>query len=227
MSSRWVALLVSGLLLSSLGAQDLASDKEKQSYAAGVDMGKALRRQGAELDIQALLQGLRDAYASGGLKLTEKELQAALNALQTEIKLQRARPLQMVANRNRSEGEAFLARNQGEAGVVALASGVQYKVLAEGKGPLPSEGDVVSCNYRGLLLDGTEFDNTLRRGEPASLGLKQTVPGLREALQRMPVGSKWQIWIPYALAYGEKGALPRIQPYATLCFELELLGIRN
>jgi FKBP-type peptidyl-prolyl cis-trans isomerase FklB len=165
-----------------------------------------------------------DVFLSGKLLLTEVEITAFLNTLQNDIKMQRARPLQMVGNRNKSEGEAFLAGNKAKADVVLLDSGVQYKVLTEGKGACPGAEDTVTCHFRGLHLDGTEFDNTYRRGQPATLSLKQTIAGLREALTRMPAGSKWQIWVPYTLAYGEKGSTPKIQPYATLMFELELIA---
>lgn len=230
MKSRWMPVLVVALLAAQVGAEELqapATELGKRSYAAGVDMGKALARQGVELDSEALVAGIRDVLTKSPLRMTDTELQASLNALQTELKLQRARPLQMVADRNKSEGATFLEKNKKAPGVVTLPSGVQYLVLTEGKGKLPKDSDTVTCNYKGQLLDGTEFDNSYRRGQPADLSLKLVVPGLREALQKMPAGSTWRIWVPYQLGYGEKGMVPQIQPYATLTFDLELLAVKS
>jgi FKBP-type peptidyl-prolyl cis-trans isomerase len=227
MSSKWIPVLALALVTGCAGAQEPAvpaTDLARRSYAVGVDLAKNLQKQGIAFDNEALVAGMRDVFAKSGLRMTDPELAASLNALQNEIKLLRARPLQMVADRNRAEGAKFLEGNKAAKGVVTLPSGVQYLVLAEGHGPVPAEAATVTCNYKGLLLDGTEFDSTYRRGKAADLDLKQIIPGLRDALLKMPAGSTWRIWIPYQQGYGEKGAPPAIQPFATLAFDLELLG---
>jgi FKBP-type peptidyl-prolyl cis-trans isomerase FklB len=227
MTCRWIPVLLLSAAFQVVAQERTAptTEKGKRSYAVGVDLAKALRRQGVALDVDALLGGMRDELSPGKLQFSDEELKASLDAMQTEIKMQRARPLRMLADRNRAEGTAFLAANKAKEGVVALDSGVQYKVLAAGTGALPAEGDTVTCNLRGALLDGTELDDTFRHGNPARLDLHRIVPGLKEALLRMPVGSHWQVWIPYAQGYGEKGQAPMVQPYATLVYELELLAI--
>jgi FKBP-type peptidyl-prolyl cis-trans isomerase FklB len=127
---------------------------------------------------------------------------------------------------NKKAGEAFLAQNKGKQGVVTLPSGLQYKILKAGNGKKPTENDTVECNYRGTLINGTEFDSSYRRGQPATFGVGQVIPGWREALQLMPVGSKWELYVPPDLAYGERGAGRDIGPNSTLVFEVELLGIQ-
>lgn len=230
MSSKWITALAFTLLSGCAGAQAPsapATDQARRSYAVGVDLAKNLQKQGITFDHEALVAGMRDVFAKDPLRMSEPELAASLTALQNEIKLLRARPLQMVADRNRSEGAKFLEGNKGARGVVTLPSGVQYQVLAEGHGPTPGDADTAICNYKGLLLDGTEFDSTYRRGQAAGLALDRVVPGLRDALLKMPAGSTWRIWIPYQQGYGEKGAPPNIQPCATLSFELELLQVKG
>jgi FKBP-type peptidyl-prolyl cis-trans isomerase FklB len=230
MSSKWIPVLAITLLAGCAGAQvpsAPATDLGRRSYAVGVDLAKNLQKQGITFDYEALVAGLHDVFAKDTLRMSDQELSASLTALQNEIKLLRARPLQMVADRNRSEGAKFLEGNKDAKGVVTLPSGVQYLVLAEGHGPRPGDADTAVCNYKGLLLDGTEFDSTYRRGQAADLALERIVPGLRDALLKMPAGSTWRIWIPYQQGYGEKGAPPTIQPCATLAFDLVLLQVKG
>jgi FKBP-type peptidyl-prolyl cis-trans isomerase FklB len=131
------------------------------------------------------------------------------------------------ADKNKAEGEAFLAANKSKEGIVTLPSGLQYKILTEGKGPKPTAADTVVCNYRGTLINGTEFDSSYKRGEPATFPVGGVIKGWTEALQLMPVGSKWQLFIPSGMAYGERGAGADIGPNATLIFEVELISIQE
>ena len=229
MALKWMMITVAGLLASqtsAFAAQELHSELEKTSYAVGADLGRNIQRQGITFDVEALLGGMRDALARSEFRMTEAELQATLNAFQTDLKLKRARPLQLVATKNKSDGDAFLAANKVKEGVITLPSGVQYRVLKEGQGRKPAAGDAVECHYRGTLIDGTEFDNSYRRGQPAALQVKAVVPGFAEALQLMTEGSKWQVFVPAQHAYGDKGSGSKIEPFATLIFEFELLSIR-
>jgi len=169
---------------------------------------------------------LRDALSGAKLLMTEEDLRATLSAFQTEWKQKRAQALRLPAEENRKAGEAFLAENRSKEGVVTLPSGLQYKVLKAGDGKKPTEADTVECRYRGTLLNGNEFDSTDRAGKPATFKLSGVIPGWKEALQLMPVGSKWQLFIPSQLAYGEQGSGRYIGPNATLVFEVELLAIK-
>jgi FKBP-type peptidyl-prolyl cis-trans isomerase len=203
----------------------LKTQKEKASYALGMNVGKglgaSLRQQSVEVDQSILLRGMKDALAGGKTLLTEAEMKAALTQLQTDMLAKAAEP-------NKKAGEEFLAANKTKEGVVTLPSGLQYKILTAGTGPKPAATDTVSCNYRGTLLDGKEFDSSYKSGQPLSIQVNGVIKGWTEALQLMPVGSKWQLFIPSDLAYGDRGADPRsgISPGATLIFEVELLSIQ-
>jgi FKBP-type peptidyl-prolyl cis-trans isomerase FklB len=205
----------------------LKTDKEKASYGLGMKIGGDLRKQGAaeSLDPAITARGLRDAMSGGKTALTEEEGRAALTKLQTEVRQKMEAKAHQQGEANRQTGEAFLAANKTEDGVVTLPSGLQYKVLTEGKGPKPTVTDTVTCNYRGTLLNGKEFDSSYKRGEPASFPVNGVIKGWTEALQLMPVGSKWQLFIPPDLAYGDRGAGGDIGPDETLVFEVELLSI--
>lgn len=196
----------------------LKTQKEKASYAMGMNLGTQLHRDGITLDPALVARGMKDAMAGGKTALTEDEARAAFTQLQTEAR-------QNMVAANRKEGETFLAANKTKDGVVALPSGLQYKILTQGTGPKPTAGDTVTCQYRGTLLDGKEFDSSYKRGHPESFPVKGVIKGWTEALQLMPVGSKWQLFIPSDLAYGDRGAPPDIQPGDALIFEVELLSI--
>jgi FKBP-type peptidyl-prolyl cis-trans isomerase FklB len=204
----------------------LNTDKDKVSYAIGMNMGSAMKRDGIEIDTAILLRGLTDALSGGKLLLTEKEVQSTLTALQADLRKKQELKQQQLAETNKKEGDAFLAANKTKEGVVTLPSGLQYKILQEGTGPRPATADTVVVNYRGTLLNGTEFDSSYKRGQPATLGVGQVVKGWTEALQLMPVGSKWQVFIPSDLAYGSRQAGANIGPNSTLVFEVELLAIQ-
>jgi FKBP-type peptidyl-prolyl cis-trans isomerase FklB len=212
----------------------LKTPKEKASYAIGVNIGRGLHRDAVDVDPAILSRGLRDGLGGAKTLLTDEEMKGAMTALQTALrqkqevrsKEQQAQMLQM-GEANKKEGEAFLAANKTKEGVVALPSGLQYKILQEGTGPKPSATDSVVCNYKGTLLNDTEFDSSYKRGQPATFQVGQVIHGWTEALQLMPVGSKWQLFIPAELAYGQQGAGPDIGPNATLIFEVELLSIQG
>ena len=191
----------------------------------GTGLGANLKKQGVEVDANLLSQGLKDSIAGGKTRLTQEEAQAVLTEVQNEVRKQQQEKTQQLATTNKTEGEAFLAANRSKEGVVILPDGLQYKILNAGTGPKPTASDSVVCNYRGTLINGTEFDSSYKRGQPATFGVGQVIKGWTEALQLMPTGSKWQLFIPSGLAYGERGAGADIGPNATLIFEVELLSI--
>ncbi len=193
----------------------------------GMNFGTGLRKQSVDIDPAILARGLRDAFSNGKTLLTEDEARAVLTQLQNDLRKKHQELAQQVGDANKKEGVAFLAANKTKDGVVTLPSGLQYKVLQEGAGPKPAPTDTVVCNYRGTLLDNTEFDSSYKRGQPATFPVTGVIKGWTEALELMPVGSKWQLFIPAELAYGERGAGGQIGPNATLIFEVELLSIQN
>ena len=218
----------------------LKTQMDKASYALGVDLGNQLRKASIAADPALLSQGLKDALSGGKTLLTEEQVRAAISWLQEEQKRKLAdgnkgaaekgasedkAELEMLGAYNEKAGVAFLAANKNKEGVVTLPSGLQYKVLQEGKGAKPSLEDTVTCNVRATLLNGTELDDTFKRQEPKTIKVKAAIKAFTEALPLMPVGSKWELFVPPSLAYGEAGMGP-IGPNATLKYELELLSIK-
>jgi FKBP-type peptidyl-prolyl cis-trans isomerase FklB len=205
----------------------LKTQKDKASYAIGLNIGKSLHKDSVDVDPNILLRGLKDALAGGKTLLTDEEAKAAMIVFQNDLRKKQEERMQQVGETNRKAGEAFLADNKTKEGVVSLPSGLQYRVLKEGTGPKPSASDSVVCNYKGTLLDSTEFDSSYKRGQPATFPVSGVIRGWTEALQLMPVGSKWQLFLPSELAYGPRAAGPDIGPNATLIFEVELLSIQG
>jgi FKBP-type peptidyl-prolyl cis-trans isomerase FklB len=205
----------------------LKTQKEKFSYALGMNIGTSMHRQGVEVDPNILLRGMKDALAGGKLLMSEDEARAAVMQVQNEVRQKQAEKAKEAGAANKKEGDEFLAANKTKEGVVALPSGLQYKILTTGNGPKPVATDSVVCNYRGTLIDGKEFDSSYKRGQPATFPVNGVIKGWTEALQLMPVGSKWQLFIPPDLAYGERGAGGDIGPDSTLIFEVELLSIEK
>ncbi|MGO9085771.1 MAG: FKBP-type peptidyl-prolyl cis-trans isomerase [Candidatus Sulfotelmatobacter sp.] len=195
----------------------LKTQRDKESYAMGMNLGMGLHKQGLTLDPALVARGMKDGMAGGKTLLTETDARAALQQLQDDVS-------QKLVMANHKDGEAFLAANKSKEGVVALPSGLQYKIMKEGTGPKPTASDTVTCNYRGTFINGTEFDSSYKRGQPVSFAVSGVIKGWTEALQLMPVGSKWQLFIPSDLAYGDNGR-PGIAPGATLIFEVELISI--
>ena len=215
--------LLCGVGVAAVSAADAASfkdNKEKFSYGLGMSLGNNLKRSGIPLDQvdpEAVLQGFKDGVDVGKAKLTETEAREIIMTTQREARTQ-------MAEKNKKAGEAFLAENKNKEGVVTLPSGLQYKILAQGSGEPPKANDMVSVNYRGTLIDGTEFDSSYKRGQPAKFAVNGVIKGWSEALQLMRPGAKWQLFIPPELAYGERGSGFTIGPNATLVFEVELLS---
>jgi FKBP-type peptidyl-prolyl cis-trans isomerase FklB len=204
----------------------LKTPKEKASYAIGMNIGKNLKRDSVDVDPAVLYRGLKDAFAGNKLLLTDEESKTALTVLQTEVRAKEEAKTKAAAVENKKTGEAFLAANKSKEGVVTLPSGLQYKIIKEGTGPKPTAEDTVLCHYRGTLVDSTEFDSSYKRGEPLKIPVGGVIKGWTEAIQLMPVGSKWQLFIPSELAYGERGAPGSpIGPNSTLIFDVELISI--
>lgn len=206
-------------------AVTLTTQQDKISYAIGMNMAKNLQRQSLQVEPDILVKGLKDVLTGNKPLLSDDEAMATLTAFQNDMRAKQQEKTAQVGLSNKKEGEDFLAANKGKQGVVTLASGLQYKILKAGGGPKPSAADSVVCNYRGTLINGTEFDSSYKRGQPATFPVSGVIKGWTEALQLMPVGSKWQLFVPSGLAYGERGAGADIGPNATLIFEVELLSI--
>ena len=226
---RWILTAAIMLLPAFAAAQEapaLKTDKEKLSYAMGMDLGGQLKAQGVEIDPNLFAEGLKTVLAGGKTLMTDAEAKAAISQLQMARVAQQTAALQASGAKNKSEGDAFLAANKAKDGVVTLPSGVQYKVLSAGTGPKPTLEQTVVCQYRGTLIDGKEFDSSYKRGQPATFPVKGVIKGWAEVLQLMPVGSKWQVFIPPDLAYGTRGAGADIGPNSTLIFEIELVAIK-
>jgi FKBP-type peptidyl-prolyl cis-trans isomerase FklB len=205
----------------------LKTQKDKASYAIGLNIGKSMHKDSVDVDPAILMRGMKDGLAGNKPLLTDDEAKAAMVALQADLRKKQEEKMQVQGEANKKEGDAFLAENKTKDGVVALPSGLQYKILKEGTGPKPAATDTVVCNYKGTLLDNTEFDSSYKRGQPATFPVSGVIKGWTEALQLMPVGSKWELFIPADLAYGARGGPGGgIGPNATLVFEVELMSIQ-
>ena len=203
----------------------LKTSKDKFSYAIGMKTGESLKKQSVPVDPSIMARGMKDALAGGKTLMTDEEAQAAITEVQMDVRKKMQEKMQAEGAENKKKGDAFLAENKSKPGVVALPDGLEYKILKEGTGPKPTSSDTVECNYRGTLIDGKEFDSSYKRGKPAQFAVTGVIKGWTEALQLMPVGSKWQLFIPADLAYGERSPSPDIGPGDTLVFEIELLSI--
>ena len=205
----------------------LNTPKDKLSYAIGLNIGRSLQKDDIGVDPEIVAQGFKDALTGGKTLLTDDEAKAAIVALQADLRKKQEETMKSAGEANKKQGDAFLAANKAKEGVVTLPSGLQYKIVTPGTGPKPAATDTVVCNYRGTLIDGTEFDSSYKRGQPATFPVGQVIPGWTEALQLMPVGSKWQLFIPPDLAYGERSPSPVIGVNSTLIFDIELLSIQG
>lgn len=203
---------------------DLEDASTKRSYGLGANYGKSLNRGSIEIDVQSFMDGLKDGIAGKSL-LSDTEIQAVIDSINQEIREKQKRKQEELAEKNKKDGEDFLAANRQKDGVVALDSGLQYKIIREGNGDIPKATDKVKVHYRGTLIDGTVFDSSYERGVPAEFFVRGVIKGWTEALQRMKTGAKWQLYIPSELAYGERGTGSSIGPNQTLLFEVELLEI--
>jgi len=228
MRKVFVVLAAVGLAAPALAADApaLKTLKEKVSYCIGLNMGKSMKQEQVDIDLDILFRGLKDALSDAKPALTDAEITEALATFQKEMTTKQADRLKDAADKNKKEGDAFLAENGKKEGVKTLPSGLQYKVIKAGTGKTPKATDTVVTHYRGTLLDGTEFDSSIKRAEPATFVVNEVIPGWTEALQLMKVGDKWQLFLPTALGYGDRGAGRAIGPNATLVFEVELLEIK-
>ena len=223
------ALAMLTLLIVPAAAQNAPAFKtqvEKRSYALGMDIGRQMRKESLEVDPAVFAQGFKDAIAGNQSLLSDEEVRAVIVELQNEMRAKQAKAQKEQAEKDKQAGEAFLAENKKKEGVVTLPSGLQYKILKAGDGKKPTAEDTVVCQYRGTLIDGKEFDSSFKRNQPATFPVNRVIKGWTEALQLMPVGSKWQLFIPSALAYGEASPGADIPPDSTLIFEVELVSIQ-
>ncbi len=202
----------------------LKTQAEKNSYALGANIGSGIKGQSIKVNPELVAHGLKDALSGSKMALTEAEIKQALTDLQTSMRKKQEDESKMMGSKNKAEGEAFLAANKAKAGVVTLPSGLQYKIITAGTGPKPTTADTVECNYRGTLINGKEFDSSYARKETVKFPVSGVIKGWTEALQLMPVGSKWQLFIPASLAYGP-GGNRGIEPESTLIFDVELVSI--
>ncbi len=210
----------------------LSTPREKLSYTAGVFTSRGLKDQGVDVDIEVAVRGLRDGFSGQQLLMSEDALRETMSAYQEEQKQKQVEAVKKVVESNRQAGEAFLAENAKDEGVVSLPSGLQYKILKVGQGKRPTDTDTVECHYRGFRIDGKEFQSSYARGQAATVAVSAVIPGWKEALKLMPAGSKWKLFVPPQLAYGERGVPGRtaettVGPNEPLIFEVELLAIKS
>ncbi len=225
----WIACLGMIFLAGQVNAQEkpaMKSEKEKISYIIGMDIGNNFKRQGVEVDPDILAKGIKDALSGAKPQLTEQEAKDVMASFEKEMRAKQEALRKTAGEKNKKEGEQFLAANKTKEGVKTLPSGLQYKVIKPGTGKKPQLTDTVTVQYRGTLIDGTEFDSSYRRGQPATFEVNKVIPGWTEALQLMQEGAKWQVFIPANLAYGERGAGQQIGPNAALIFDVELVSIQ-
>ena len=232
MSHRKWMLATAMVLLTTIAASaqdaapELKTDKDKLSYALGMNLGQNFRKQGLDVDPAMFAKAFAEAFNTGKTAMSDQDMQTVLTAAAADIRKKQAAAQAEKAEQSQKDGEKFLTDNKTKDSVVTLPSGLQYKILKQGTGDKPALEDTVICNYKGTLIDGTEFDASEKHGGPATFPVKGVIAGWTEALQLMPVGSKWQLFVPSSLAYGAQGP-PGIGPNATLIFEVELVSIQK
>jgi FKBP-type peptidyl-prolyl cis-trans isomerase FklB len=204
---------------------ELKDQKNKESYSLGYQFGQSLKMQGLDVNLDVYISGIKDFLDGKQPAMTPEEIRATISEIQKRVMAAREKELKEMAERNLGPSQAFLEENKKKEGIKVLSSGLQYKVLTEGSGKTPKATDTVTVHYLGALINGTEFDNSYKRGQPLTFPINSVIPGWSEALQLMKEGSKWQIFIPPALAYGERGMGP-VPPNSTLIYEVELLSVK-
>jgi len=227
-------LCIAVLLIGFIGCQTsgekevkLESQKDKVSYSIGISVGNNLKKDSVAITPNAFLRGVMDATADSAHRLmTNKQVEETMIAFQQDLQKKKTESAKAAGLKNKQEGDTYLAENAKKTGVVTLPSGLQYRVITEGKGKMPTASSTVTTQYTGRLIDGTEFDSSRKHGRPATFPVAGVIKGWTEALQLMRVGSKWELYIPPSLAYGESGAGGVIPPSATLIFEIELLSVK-
>jgi len=205
----------------------LKTQRDKLSYGIGMEIGNSLKSQSIDIDSDILARGVKDMLSGKEPLMTDQEFRETMTNFKNEMMAKQMERMKEIAEKNKKEGEAFLDENKKKEGVVTLPSGLQYKVIKEGAGETPKATDTVTVHYRGSLINGTEFDSSESHGQPATFKVNGVIPGWTEALQLMKAGSKWQLFIPSALAYGDRGAGREIGPNSTLVFDVELLSIEG
>jgi FKBP-type peptidyl-prolyl cis-trans isomerase FklB len=225
-----IAAMCSNLALSAVMASDkpeLTLQKDRESYSIGFQVGTSIKNDGVEIDLDLLMQGLKDAIEGTQPRLSQEEMTRLITDLRKVTREAQQKKIQELGVKNLKEGEAFLAENQKKEGVKTTGSGLQYRILKEGDGPLPKATDTVSVHYKGSFIDGKEFHSSYERGTPEKFQVSGVIKGWTEALQLMKVGSKWQIFVPPELAYGQSSPGARIPPNSALVFEIDLLSIEQ
>lgn len=229
MALKW-AVVLGIVFLSTQGFSEeslvFKTERDKVNYAIGVNIIGNIKQQGIDIDLDLVMRGMKDAYSGVELLLSGEDIRKGIDQYQVAVRQKRAQTMSKTADDNEREGEEFLTANGKKEGIVTLPSGLQYKIIKTGDGNKPTDDDMVECHYRGILINGKEFDSSYLTGKPASFKVSGVIPGWREALKLMPVGSKWQIFVPSRLAYGERGKVGSIGPNMTLIFNVELLAIK-
>lgn len=233
MKMKLVAAAAMGLAMStSMAATNapsitLNNDTDKLSYSIGTDLGKNFKKQGIVISPEAMAKGLQDGMDGNKLLLTEQQQKDVLNKFQKDLMAKRTDEFNKKAEENKTKGESFLKENKSKEGIVALPSGLQYKVIKKGEGSKPTKEDTVTVEYTGKLINGEVFDSTEKTGKPATFKLTQVIPGWTEALQLMPAGSTWEVYVPAELAYGQRSVGGPIGPNETLIFNIHLIEVKK
>lgn len=231
MKIKLVAAAVMGFAFSTaISAADvpaLNTDLDKLSYSVGIDLGKNLKKQGIDINPTVMAKGIEDGMSGGKMLMTEQQMKDTLTKFQKDLMAKHAAQFDKQASVNKATGEAFLSKNKTQAGVVTLPSGLQYKIITPGKGDKPAKESEVTVEYTGKLIDGTVFDSTDKTGKPATFKVSQVIPGWTEALQLMPAGSTWEIYVPANLAYGDRNVGGPIGPNETLIFNVKLISVKK
>lgn len=205
----------------------ITTDIDRLSYSAGVQLGQGLRMRGMRINIEVLIRGIRDGYNAAQLQMKDQDMRDTLAAFQRKAAEEMQAKMKTQQDQNTESGKQFLAQNKTQPGIKTTMTGLQYKVLTEGTGEMPTDKDTIVVNYQGTTIDGKEFDSSYKRGQPMTAPLKYMIPGWVEALQMMKKGSTWMLYIPANLAYGDRGAPPAIGPNQTLIFKVELLDVKK
>ena len=230
MKIKMVAAALSLAMSTAIAATDtpsLQTDLDKLSYSIGSDLGKNFKRQGIEVNPTVMAKGIQDGMAGGTLLLTDEQMKDVLNKFQKDLMAKRTAEFNKKSEENKVKGETFLSQNKSKAGVVTLPDGLQYKIVKAGTGAKPGKEDTVTVEYTGRLISGEVFDSTDKAGKPATFKLSQVIPGWTEALQLMPAGSTWEIYVPANLAYGQRSVGGPIGPNETLIFNIHLISVKK
>lgn len=231
MKIKMVAAAAMSVMLSTAmaasDAEQLNTEKGKLSYTIGADLGKNFKKQGIDIDPALMSKGLQDGFSGGNLLLNEAQMKEVLNGFQKNLIAKRQAEFSKKAEDNKAKGEAFLNENKTKEGVVTLPSGLQYKPISQGNGAKPGKEDTVTVEYTGRLINGDVFDSTEKSGKPATFKVSQVIPGWTEALQLMPAGSTWEVYIPSSLAYGPRSVGGPIGPNETLIFKIHLISVKK